>query len=106
MDLFICFEIEPLKAILNQEKLKLRILRWSQVVSITGLSKSTIKRLEKEGRFPRRRAISSGGVGWLDQEVIEWVKSTPLKSVQEAQRRKHGGLGPAQGINIDTGEGQ
>ena len=40
---------------------------------ITGLSRVTRWRLEREGKFPRRRRLSSGAVGWLRSEIAHWV---------------------------------
>ncbi|PYQ71873.1 MAG: transcriptional regulator [Acidobacteria bacterium] len=39
----------------------------------TGLSRSTIWRLERRGEFPRHRRISPNAVGWLEQEINEWM---------------------------------
>ena len=47
-------------------------LRWPQVSAITGLSRTTIWRLERAGKFPSRRKISPGAVAWLNSEVITW----------------------------------
>jgi prophage regulatory protein len=51
----------------------LRFLRFSAVRERTGLSRSTIWRLERQGVFPKHRRISANAVGWLEQEVNEWV---------------------------------
>jgi prophage regulatory protein len=40
---------------------------------ITGLSRVTRWRLEREGKFPRRRRLSSGAIGWLRSEIATWV---------------------------------
>jgi prophage regulatory protein len=42
---------------------------------ITGLSRSTRWRLERAGRFPKRRRLSSGAIGWLRSELSQWVAS-------------------------------
>jgi prophage regulatory protein len=55
-----------------------RILPFEEVRLVTGLSRSTIRRLERTGRFPRRRQVSANRVGWLRSEVdafIEAIKS-------------------------------
>jgi len=31
--------------------------------------------MERNGKFPRRRQISSNSVGWLKSEVDAWVES-------------------------------
>jgi hypothetical protein len=44
---------------------------------MTGLSKSTVMRYEKERLFPKRHRLSKQVVGWLESEVAEWVKKQP-----------------------------
>ena len=38
------------------------------------ISRSTIWRLERDGKFPSRRKISPGKVAWLKSEIEEWMK--------------------------------
>ncbi len=45
---------------------------------VTGLSRTTVWRLETEGDFPPRRQITTKRVGWLVSEVEEWAESRPL----------------------------
>jgi prophage regulatory protein len=52
------------------------ILREPDTCAATGYSRATIRRLEKEGRFPRRVKLGEGkggAIGWRTQEVKEWV---------------------------------
>ena len=51
-----------------------RFLREREVHNLTGLSRTTRWRLEKAGKFPRRRQISTNAVAWLESEVLEWMK--------------------------------
>ena len=39
----------------------------------TGISRTTAWRLEKEDKFPKRRIVSAGLVGWLESEINDWV---------------------------------
>lgn len=55
------------------ESVPLRFLRFQAVRDRTGLSRSTIWRLERRGQFPRHRHISTNAVGWLETEVNDWV---------------------------------
>jgi prophage regulatory protein len=41
----------------------------------TGLSRSTLWRLERRGAFPPHRQISTNAVGWLEEEVNAWIRS-------------------------------
>jgi prophage regulatory protein len=52
-----------------------RLLRFPAVRARTGLSRSTIWRLERRGAFPRHRRISPNAVAWLEQDVSEWIES-------------------------------
>ena len=51
------------------------ILKRAEVVKLVGLGYTTIYRLEKAGKFPARKQLSAGRVGWLHSEVSAWVDS-------------------------------
>ncbi len=51
-----------------------RIVRSNEAGEITGTSRSTRWRLEREGKFPKRVQISSGAVGWLASELQAWIQ--------------------------------
>tara|TARA_B110000977_G_scaffold129074_1_gene164645 strand:- start:2 stop:439 length:438 start_codon:yes stop_codon:yes gene_type:complete len=50
-----------------------RILRAKEVKEITGLSRTTLWRLENKGDFPRRVSLGVGSVGWRYSEVKDWL---------------------------------
>ena len=50
-----------------------RFARVSEVERVTGLSRTTIWRLERQNEFPRRRRLSANAVGWLESEIQEWI---------------------------------
>lgn len=52
-----------------------RILRIPEVVEITGLSRTTIWRVERKGEFPARVQLSENSVGWRESEVKEWIRT-------------------------------
>src|SRR5690348_2124814 len=52
-----------------------RLLRFPTVRERTGLSRSTIWRLERRGDFPRHRRISANVVAWVETEVVDWIQS-------------------------------
>lgn len=52
-----------------------RLLRPRVVCERTGLSRSTLWRLERRGAFPRHRQISTNAVGWLEEEVNAWIRA-------------------------------
>ena len=51
----------------------MQLLNRKQVANRTNLSLSTIKRLEKEGRFPRRIKVTQFRVAWLASEIDDWI---------------------------------
>ncbi len=53
----------------------IRLLRFPEVRERTGLSRSTIWRLERGGAFPRHRRISANAVAWVEEEVMSWIRS-------------------------------
>ncbi len=50
-----------------------RILRAKEVISLTGLSRTTIWRLEKQGEFPARVSLGGNRVGWRLSEINHWI---------------------------------
>jgi prophage regulatory protein len=57
------------------ETAKVKILRKPEVLSTVGLSYTTVWRLERAGHFPRRRQLGGRAVGWLENEIREWIAS-------------------------------
>lgn len=57
-----------------------RIIRIKEVVSITGLSRSSIYAAIKQGTFPSQLKLSRRSSGWLESEVIEWRDKLPRGS--------------------------
>ncbi len=51
-----------------------RIVRAAEVQKITGLSRTTLWRLENRGEFPGRVPLGPGSVGWKLSEVELWIK--------------------------------
>jgi len=50
-----------------------KIIRKPATRSKSGLSDTTIWRLEKEGKFPKRVQITSKLVGWYEDEIDTWL---------------------------------
>ena len=51
-----------------------RILRLKEVQKTTGLSRSTIYDHMKAGNFPMRVQLGGHSVGWVESEVLDWIK--------------------------------
>jgi prophage regulatory protein len=49
-----------------------------EVVARVKMSRTTIWREECAGRFPRRRQLSRGRVGWLASEIDAFLRSRPV----------------------------
>lgn len=49
------------------------ILRLPVVKARTGLSRSTIYLRISEGRFPKPVSLGSRAVGWIEEEITEWL---------------------------------
>lgn len=57
------------------------LIRWPEVVRRTGLSRSAIERLLREGRFPAARRVGAGAVAWIDEEISAWISDLPRAEV-------------------------
>lgn len=49
------------------------ILRLPAVKARTGLSRSTIYLRISEGRFPKPVSLGARAVGWVDEEIDNWL---------------------------------
>ena len=54
-----------------------RYLRVSEVLALTGISRATLYRWQQRGIFPQRRQIGPGSVGFVEEEVREWLEKRP-----------------------------
>lgn len=61
---------------------KLRLLRISDVINLTGLPKSTIYLKIKNKQFPTQLQIGSRSVAWLENEIQDWI-------INNIEKRKH-----------------
>ncbi len=52
------------------------------VEKLSGLSRATIYRLIKAGKFPRPLSIGTGSVRWRQSDVIAWQQSLSVTSVE------------------------
>lgn len=56
-----------------------RIIRSKELHSLTGLSRTTIWRLERKRQFPARVVLGANSIGWRFIEVNEWILSREAK---------------------------
>jgi prophage regulatory protein len=60
---------------LKGDQMPLRLIRFQTVRDRTGLSRSTIWRLERIGAFPKHHRISANAVAWVEQDVVDWMQA-------------------------------
>lgn len=53
---------------------KLRLLRMTDVIKLTGLPKSTIYLKMKNKEFPDQVSIGARSVAWVETEINEWIE--------------------------------
>lgn len=56
-----------------------KILRLRAVKEWTGLSRSTIYLMIKNGDFPNSVKIGARAVGWIDSDLQSWIESRIAK---------------------------
>jgi prophage regulatory protein len=61
----------------------MKILKLKDVVQMTSIGKVTIWRLEQRGEFPAKIVLSPNRVGWIEDEVSDWIASRPRISSQQ-----------------------
>ncbi|MFT4804465.1 MAG: prophage regulatory protein [Psychroserpens sp.] len=50
-----------------------RLVRKPEVLSLTGLSSSSLYRLMEQGNFPQSVQISERSVAWRESDVERWI---------------------------------
>ena len=50
-----------------------KILRLPEIISITGLSRSSIYSFIKTSDFPQQVTLGKRSVGWLAEEIEAWI---------------------------------
>ena len=66
----------------------MRILRLDELTERTGLSRTTLWRLERANEFPKRIQLSRNSVGWDESEISKWLSSRPrgLRTARPSSR--------------------
>jgi predicted DNA-binding transcriptional regulator AlpA len=59
----------------SQRKAARRIVRISEVLARSGLSRSSVWRLERQGSFPAHFKIGLRAVGWYADEFDNWLNN-------------------------------
>ncbi|BAJ01311.1 AlpA family transcriptional regulator [Shewanella violacea] len=53
----------------------MRLIKLHEVMSSTGLARSTIYKYLEEGCFPKSVSLGARAVAWVESEVQEWILS-------------------------------
>jgi prophage regulatory protein len=69
-----------------------RMLNEKQVLAITPVSRTTLYRMEKAGRFPKGKYISPNRRIWFEDEIIAWQNAVdefnPNRGRGKGRRRR------------------
>lgn len=68
-----------------------RLIREKDRQRITSISRTTAYTLEKEGRFPARKALGRNSCAWLLSDLLFWIHNPPkVDNVNNPHSRKSG----------------
>ena len=57
----------------EQAQFKSRFTSFPEAAKVTGLSRTTMWRLGRDGRFPKPISISPGRVAFVTEELERWI---------------------------------
>ena len=66
-------------------EIEMRILSKRQLKELVLYSPQHVARLEKAGQFPKRVQLGPNRVGWVEDEVLDWLQQR-LDSREEPKR--------------------
>lgn len=69
----------------------MRIFRLQDVITATGLSRSTLYKYIGEGAFPKPVSLGDRCVGWVDSEVHDWI----LARIEERDSAEEASVRPS-----------
>ena len=59
----------------NHGEIEMRILSKRQLKELVLYSPQHVARLEKAGQFPQRVQLGPNRVGWVEDEILDWLQS-------------------------------
>ena len=77
---------------------KIRLIRLKEVMSICGMSRSSVYLAIKNGQFPSPIKLSTRSIAWLRNAVIAWVESRVKATRGRAVGNAAGSVG--QGVPV------
>ena len=60
-----------------------KILRMPEVMTNTGLARSTIYKMIAEKKFPEQISLGIKSVGWLECDIQNWIQEKIYQSQNE-----------------------
>lgn len=57
----------------NMPENNIRLIRFREVLAMTGLSRSSMYRFIEENQFPTQVQLGGRAVAWVESEVQEWI---------------------------------
>ncbi|ASW80367.1 AlpA family transcriptional regulator [Vibrio anguillarum] len=57
----------------NMPENYIRLIRFREVLTMTGLSRSSLYRFIEENQFPTQVQLGGRAVAWVEGEVQEWI---------------------------------
>lgn len=65
-----------------------RLVFPKEVQERTQLSRATIWRMQRDGKFPAHRQLSPGRVCWLESEIAAWIQALPVAACMGGENVK------------------
>ncbi|WP_297778642.1 AlpA family transcriptional regulator [uncultured Roseovarius sp.] len=65
-----------------------RILRFREVVEITGLSRATIYRMMDRGDFPKALKLSTKAIGWRESVIQSWIETRISSALSKSKGKQ------------------
>ncbi len=53
----------------------MKVIKLKEVMSLTGLSKTSIYKFAASNSFPKPIPLGGRAVGWIESEVQSWIES-------------------------------
>lgn len=69
------------------EKKTTRLIAVTEVAERTGLSKTTIYRLERKGKFPRHVKLTPTRSAWAEHEIDSYIENLLAQRPESKPRR-------------------
>jgi prophage regulatory protein len=65
------------------------MLSIEMVLALIPVGRTTLFRMERDGRFPRSHYVSPNRRFWYEDEIIAWQKALPANRRINNHRRRH-----------------